>query len=71
MSKNQTTTQLGRIVHDSRGNAIWDWAIETAVLTQTTVEELLGKLVDPISLGLEGETERPASWCGDPYNRPC
>jgi hypothetical protein len=65
------TAELGKIVHDSRGNAIWDWTIETAVLAQITVEELLGKLVDPMSLGLEREAERTASWCGDPYNRPC
>jgi hypothetical protein len=63
------TAQLGRVVHDSRGNAIWDWTIETAVLAQITAAELLDKLVDPIALGLESEAERTLSWCGDPYNR--
>ena len=63
--------QLGRVVHDSRGNAIWDWTIETAVLAKITVDELLGKLVDPVSLDLARETEPTMSWCGDPYNRPC
>jgi hypothetical protein len=65
------SAQLGRVVHDARGNAIWDWTIETAVLAQITVDELLGKLVDPMSLGLEHESEPTMSWCGDPYNRPC
>jgi hypothetical protein len=65
------TAELGKIVPDSRGNAIWDWTIETAVLAQITVEELLGELVDPMSLGLEREAQRTVSWCGDPYNRPC
>jgi hypothetical protein len=63
--------RLGKVVHDSRGNAIWDWTIETAVLAQITVDELLGRLVDPIALGLEHDAEPTVSWCGDPYNRPC
>jgi hypothetical protein len=65
------TAQLGKVVHDSRGNASWDWTIETAVLAQITVDELLCRLGDPISLDLEQETGRTMSWCGDPYNRPC
>jgi hypothetical protein len=63
------TAQLGRIVHDPRGNAIWDWAIETTTLAQATVEELLNKLVDPMPLSLENELETAVRWCGDPYNR--
>jgi hypothetical protein len=65
------SAQLGKVVHDSRGNAIWDWTIETAVLAQITVDELLGKLVDPMSLGLEHESEPTMNWGGDPYNRSC
>jgi hypothetical protein len=65
------TPQLGRVVHDSRGNAIWDWTIGTAVLAQITADELLDKLVVPMALGLECEAERTTSWCGDPYNRRC
>ena len=85
MSKNQQMGQLefvesevplpaarsGRVIHDSRGNAMWDWTIETSVLNQTSVDELLGKLVDPVSLGLEHEPAHAANWCGDPYNRTC
>jgi len=65
------TAELGRVVHDSRGNAIWDWAIETTTLAQATVEELLNKLVDPMPLALENEVESARRWCGDPYNRSC
>jgi hypothetical protein len=66
-----TSPQLGRVVHDPRGNAIWDWTIETAVLAQATVDDLLGRLVEPMQLGLEHDAEHNAYWCGDPYNRPC
>jgi hypothetical protein len=65
------TAQLGRVVHDPRGNAIWDWAIETTTLAQSTVEELLGKLMDPMSFALENEVENAVRWGGDPYNRSC
>ncbi|HTC51825.1 MAG TPA: hypothetical protein VK700_07820 [Steroidobacteraceae bacterium] len=74
MSNNQTlrppaVAQLGKVIHDPRGNAIWDWTIETGVLAKATVAELLGKLVDPMPMALEHEMDRGAHWCGDPYNR--
>jgi len=59
----------GRITHDPRGNAIWDWTIETGVLAKATVAELLGKLVDTLPMALEHDLDRDARWCGDPYNR--
>lgn len=75
MPKNQlvNANAVGRVIHDPRGNAVWDWTIETAVLAQITVDELLGKLVDPSvpGLELEAELERSSRWCGDPYNRSC
>ena len=60
----------GRIVHDQRGNAVWDWALETGVLAKATVAELLGSLAEPLSMALEPEVDRTRSWGGDPYNRP-
>jgi hypothetical protein len=63
------TAHLGRVVHDPRGNAVWDWAIETGVLAKTTVNELLSKLVEPMPMALELDSDRAAHWCGDPYNR--
>jgi hypothetical protein len=64
-------TQLGKVIHDPRGNAIWDWTIETGVLAKATVAELLGKLVDPMPMALEHDGDRNVRWCGDPYNRSC
>ena len=58
----------GRVVHDHRGNAIWDWAIETGVFAKATADELLRTLADPAPFALEIETER-GGWSGDPYNR--
>jgi hypothetical protein len=83
MSKNRlieaqlTTTQAesppktpaGRVVHDSRGNAVWDWAVATDVLARKTVAELITTLDDATELSLEGKAAAD-SWTGDPYNRP-
>jgi hypothetical protein len=60
---------LGRVIHDPRGNAVWDWAIETGVLATTTVNELLSKLVERMPMALELDSDRASHWCGDPYNR--
>jgi hypothetical protein len=57
----------GRVVHDSRGNAVWNWAIDTDVATSTG---LLRALTPAGSLSLEGEAVPAAvGWSGDPYNR--
>jgi hypothetical protein len=57
----------GRIVHDPRGNAVWDWAIETGVLAKATVADLINSLAQP--LALEVEADKAGGWSGDPYNR--
>jgi len=57
----------GKVVHDPRGNAVWDWAIATGVLAGTKATELLRMLDDP-SLVIEGG-QLPCEWAGDPYNR--
>jgi hypothetical protein len=59
----------GKVVHDQKGNAIWDWAIETDVLEHTSTTGLLRKLGDPAQLALENEADPTAAWSGDPYNR--
>jgi ornithine cyclodeaminase/alanine dehydrogenase-like protein (mu-crystallin family) len=42
----------GRVVHDIRGNAVWDWAVSTAVLANKTVAELVMTLdVPSLALG--------------------
>lgn len=62
----ESSLHAGKVVHDSRGNAVWDWAIDTNVLTKKTSKELLKSLEKP-ELSLEGEAELTHSW--DPYNR--
>jgi ornithine cyclodeaminase/alanine dehydrogenase-like protein (mu-crystallin family) len=58
----------GKVVHDSRGNAVWDWAVATGVLAGKKAAELLRMLDDP-TLAIEGECELAGEWAGDPYNR--
>jgi len=57
----------GRIVHDSRGNAIWDWDVATGVLESKSVSELLVTLDRPGTLSLEREIDH-SDQGGDPYN---
>lgn len=66
MSKNRRS---GKVVHDDRGNAIWDWAIETGVLARTPRGELANTLADPARLSLENDELTVQTWNGDPYNR--
>lgn len=59
----------GRVVHDSRGNAVWQWGVATGVFARIQSNELLNMLADP-TLSLEGEAaEATGEWAGDPYNR--
>lgn len=59
----------GRVGHDSRGNAVWHWDIDTGVLARKSVSELLTSLDAPGALALDAEIERHRDWSGDPYNR--
>jgi len=59
----------GRVTHDARGNAIWDWAIATGVLAHKTFDELITTLDTSGTLSLDQEAEPARSWSGDPYNR--
>ena len=59
----------GRVTHDSRGNAVWHWDIDTGVLARKSVAELLTSLDAPGALALDAEIERHGDWSGDPYNR--
>jgi len=60
----------GRVTHDARGTAIWDWAVATGVLAKKTITDLITTLDEPGALGLEGESKPSRDWSGDPYNRP-
>jgi len=60
----------GKVVHDARGTAVWNWDVATGVLAQKTVAELISTLDTPGMLHLEGPDAAPArDWAGDPYNR--
>jgi hypothetical protein len=60
----------GRVKHDSRGNAVWDWGVATGIFAGIKSAELLSRLDNP-TLALEGDSGYAASgdWAGDPYNR--
>jgi len=59
----------GKVTHDSRGTAIWDWAVATGVLAKKSFSDLLSTLDEPGALNLESETKPARDWSGDPYNR--
>lgn len=59
----------GRVTHDSRGNAVWHWDIDTGVLARKSVSELLTSLDASGALALDNEKGRQQDWAGDPYNR--
>jgi hypothetical protein len=59
----------GKIIHDPRGTAVWDWDVATDVLAGKTAEELLRSLDATRELKLL-DVEPDAAWAGDPYNRP-
>ena len=59
----------GRVKHDSRGNAVWDWAIATGVLATATIEDLLHALAPPERVTIELENGPATRFAGDPYNR--
>jgi hypothetical protein len=62
--------KAGKVTHDSRGNAVWDWDIATGVLARKSVAELISSLDAPGVLTLENESEPGiGDWSGDPYNR--
>ncbi len=65
----ETSGRAGKVTHDSRGNAVWDWDIETGVLARKSVSELLSTLDSNDVLALEADQQRGGDWSGDPYNR--
>lgn len=57
----------GRVIHDVRGNALWDWAVSTGVLAKKTVADLISTLDIP-ALSVEGDHEVGSTRAHDPYN---
>jgi hypothetical protein len=59
----------GKVTHDARGTAIWQWGVATGVFAVIKSTELLNMLDDP-TLALEGDRRMATDeWAGDPYNR--
>jgi hypothetical protein len=66
----------GRIVHDERGNAVWDWLKETGRMAIESTSRLLRKLEIP-ELKVEDkqdeelrlESDRDSGGGYDPYNQ--
>jgi hypothetical protein len=58
----------GKVIHDSRGNAVWQWGVATGVFAAIKSTELLNMLDNP-TLALEGQITGDEEWAGDPYNR--
>lgn len=58
----------GKVIHDSRGNAVWQWGVATGVFAAIKSTELLSMLDNP-TLALEGQIPGDDEWAGDPYNR--
>jgi hypothetical protein len=62
--------RTGRIVHDERGNSIWEWQLETGVYTRDISTQRLKKLdLDDLSIAdtaihpaPQGLTDPPGSW---------
>lgn len=59
----------GKVTHDARGNAVWQWGVATGVFAAIKSTELLNMLENP-TLALEGDCQMSNNeWAGDPYNR--
>lgn len=58
----------GKVSHDARGTAIWNWDVATGVLAASKSGDLLQMLENP-TLELEAGCAQSPDWSGDPYNR--
>jgi hypothetical protein len=70
--------QAGRIEHDSRGSAVWNWAVETGAHALESTSRLLKRLETPAltldekpadSPSKQSPVERDTGGGYDPYNR--
>ena len=69
-----TTDSTGRVRHDERGTAVWDWALDTGVFDALSSSGLMRrlevthlKMQESVDLALAVES-RDAGGGGDPYN---
>ena len=73
----RTTESNGRVKHDERGVAVWDWASDSDVIDAMTASAVMRRLdvadlklqdAPQLSLSIAG---RDAGGGGDPYNSRC
>jgi len=69
-----TTESGGRVRHDDRGNAVWDWSMDTGVFDALSSSALIRHL-DVADLKMQGSSGlalpiagHDAGGGGDPYN---
>jgi hypothetical protein len=70
----RTTESGGRVRHDDRGNAVWDWSLDTGVFDALSSSALIRHL-HVADLKMQGSpglavpfAGRDAGGGGDPYN---
>jgi hypothetical protein len=70
----RTTESGGRVRHDDRGNAVWDWSLDTGVFDALSPSALIRRL-DVAELKMQESpglalpiAGRDAGGGGDPYN---
>jgi hypothetical protein len=68
VSPSSSRAGSGKVIHDARGNAVWQWGVATGVFAAIKSTELLHMLDNP-TLALEGQIAGTDEWAGDPYNR--
>jgi hypothetical protein len=69
VSPSSSRANGGKVIHDARGNAVWQWGVATGVFAAIKSTELLNMLDNP-TLALEGDCQLAGDeWAGDPYNR--
>jgi hypothetical protein len=73
----RTADSSGRVKHDERGVAVWDWASDSDVIDALTASAVMRRLdvaelklqdAPGLSLSIAG---RDAGGGGDPYNSRC
>ena len=71
----RATESSGRVRHDDRGNAVWDWAMDTGMFNTLSSSAILRRLdVSELKMQEAPRLAMTVAGCdagggGDPYNR--
>ena len=78
-SPSQPQPKTGKVVHDERGNAVWDWVKQTSRIAIESTTRMLRKLEAPElkveqtheeELRIQPDNEQCGGGGYDPYNQP-